>query len=336
MIRAIIMAIAVIVASLGLDGTARAQGSADRLVAVGDLHGDYDAWLRIARDARLIDDKGRWAGGRTTLVQLGDVADRGPDSLKIIQHLRQLQKEAKRSRGQVIVLVGNHEAMLVSGDYRYVHPGEYEAFVTRRSRQKREATFRALETQLKKFYQLRDPEISDDQVREKWFAETPLGKVEHNIAWSPKGELGKWAASLPAVVKVGDTVFVHGGISASYALVPIPEINRRVREALMAGSTELEAATNDQMGPLWYRGLVLGTGAGGRPTAENELTVALKAMGAKRMVIGHTPSLEGIVDDFDGRLVRIDTGISSHYGGPLSWLEINGGKVTQHHIDRGS
>ena len=51
----------------------------------------------IARAAGLIDAKGRWAGGTTVLVQLGDVADRGPDSLKIIRHLMKLQREAPRN-----------------------------------------------------------------------------------------------------------------------------------------------------------------------------------------------------------------------------------------------
>ena len=56
--------------------------SAQRIVAVGDLHGDYDAWIAIARGAGLIDARNRWAGGPATLVQLGDITDRGPDSLR--------------------------------------------------------------------------------------------------------------------------------------------------------------------------------------------------------------------------------------------------------------
>ena len=64
-------------------------------------------------------------GARTVLVQIGDVADRGPDSLKIIRQLMKLQREAAGRGGQVIALVGNHEAMNMTGDLRYVHPGEY-------------------------------------------------------------------------------------------------------------------------------------------------------------------------------------------------------------------
>src|SRR5687768_1332444 len=88
-----------------------AQSSPGRIVAVGDLHGDFAVWTAIARDAGLIDAKGRWAGGTTILVQAGDITDRGPDSLKIIRQLQKLQKEAAGVGGKVIVLIGNHEAM---------------------------------------------------------------------------------------------------------------------------------------------------------------------------------------------------------------------------------
>ena len=96
-----------------------------RIIAIGDLHGDYEAFTQLLSQAELIDERGKWSGGSTILVQTGDVPDRGPDSLKIIQHLQRLQKQAPRRDGRVITLVGNHEAMNMTGDLRYVHEGEY-------------------------------------------------------------------------------------------------------------------------------------------------------------------------------------------------------------------
>ena len=52
------------------------------------------------------------------------------------------------------------------------------------------------------------------------------------------------------------------------------------------------------------------------------------------MVIGHTPSLKGIEITSNGRLARIDTGISIHHGGPLSWLEIVGDRMVPHTVQR--
>lgn len=325
MVRRLIMVVLSLLAAMSVPVSA--QPAPQRIVAVGDLHGDYAAWLDIAKAARLVGRDLKWTGGRTTLVQMGDVTDRGPDSLKIIRHLQQLQRQARGAGGNVVILLGNHEAMMVTGDYRYVHPGEYAAFADRQSARRRDQAYDANKVAIEAFYRQRDAALSPAAIRDMWVAETPLGKVEHNTAWGPQGELGKWAATLPAVAKVGSTLFAHGGISANYALVPMSEINRRAREAVQAGTTDRAAIINDEFGPLWYRGLVTGTGAGGRPTAANELDVALKAFGARRLVIGHTPSPNGVVTDFGGKLVRIDTGISRAYGGVLAWIEIVGDRV---------
>src|SRR5215213_1569108 len=176
-----------------------------RIVAVGDLHGDYDVWLNIARAAGVVDAGNRWAGGSTILVQTGDIADRGPDSLKIIRHLQKLQKEAHGAGGRVIVLIGNHEAMNVTGDLRYVDPGEYAAFRDARSEALRQAAWTANGKLFIANYKLKYPSMSDKDIRADWFNSTPLGMLEHRGAWSPAGDLGRWAASLPAVAKIGDT-----------------------------------------------------------------------------------------------------------------------------------
>lgn len=333
MVRRLLLLLAFLFAA-----SASGQPVPQRIVAVGDLHGDYTAWIDIARDAGLIDAKNKWIGGKTTLVQAGDITDRGPDSLKIIRHLQKLDGEAKRAGGRVIVLLGNHEAMQVTGDYRYVTPGEYAAFADRNSKARRDAAFDANAKAIIAFYHQRDPSLSPKAIRSEWISTNPLGKVEYVTAWSPSGELGRWAATLPTVVKIGDTLFVHGGISAKYALVPISEINRRARAALLVGDASDEAIINDQMGPLWYRGLVTRAGepAAGRPTMEAELDGSLLGHGAKRMVIGHTPDIKGVGFLHGGKLIQIDTGISRYYGGKLGWLEIIGERAIPHAAARSS
>src|SRR4051794_958229 len=197
-----------------------------RIVAVGDLHGDYDAWLTIARAAHLVDAAGHWAGGNAVLVQMGDITDRGPNSLLIVRSLQQLQKEAPRSKGRVIVILGNHEAMNLLGDNRYTTPGEYAAFTDERSPALREQLYMSNRQKLEAAARVANPKILPSEVRDQWLAQTPLGWVEHRLAWGPSGELGQWAARNPAVVKIGDTLFAHGGLSAEYAKVSIDEINR--------------------------------------------------------------------------------------------------------------
>jgi hypothetical protein len=342
-IRIALMALAALIGMMSV--AASAAKAPQRVVAVGDLHGDYDAWQAIARDAGLIDAQGHWAGGKTILVQLGDVTDRWADSLKIIRSLQQLQKEAPRRGGKVIVVLGNHEAMNLLGDNRYTTPGEYAAFVDSQSAARRDRLYDAHRAQLEAAYRAQDPKITPEQVRAQWIAEHPLGWAEHRLAWSPSGELGKWASANPAIVKIGRTLFVHGGLSAEYAKQPLDLVNKRVATAMAAADDSPASVLNDPLGPLWYRGLIMKDAdadaerAAAKPpmpliTSEQELDAVLAAYGADRLVIGHTPSLKGIQISASGKLARIDTGMSRFYGGPLSWLEIVGDKLIPHTMAR--
>src|SRR3954451_776986 len=332
------------VSSMMLISPAQAQRP-QRIIAVGDLHGDLDAWLTIAKAAGVIGPDGHWAGGSTTLVQLGDIADRGPGTLGIIQSLQQLQQEAPKAKGSVVVVLGNHEAMNLVGDNRYATPGEYAAFVDDRSVARREREYAANRKKLEAAARAVNPNVKPSEVLDQFMARTPLGWIEHRNAWRPSGSIGKWATSNPAIVKIGTTLFAHGGISAEYAKLPMEEITRRIAAAMAVGDDKPTSLLSDPLGPLWYRGLVASDPdsqaerAAMKPPSialppDQELDAVLAAYGANHLVIGHTPSLKGIQVLDNGKLVRIDTGISSYYGGPLSWLEIIGERMIPHTVPR--
>jgi hypothetical protein len=313
------------------------------IVAVGDLHGDYQAWVAIARSAGIMGPGGHWTGRTTTLVQLGDIVDREPDSLEIIRSLQQLQKEAQRSGGRVIVLLGNHEAMNLLGDFRYTTKGEFSAFAGPGSAGLRIRVYDQNRATIERNARASDPALTPQQIRESWMAQHPLGWIEHKLAWGPSGELGQWASRNPAIAKIDGTLFVHGGLSAEYTKYSLLDINRRASAAMSNADDRPSSILNDPLGPLWYRGLVTADAdaeavrtAARSPhlPADEEIGTVLSAYGAQRMVIGHTPDLKGIEFQAGGRLARIDTGNSRFYGGPLSWLEIIGGKMIPHRLER--
>jgi hypothetical protein len=345
------MALAIVAALVEAPAMAQSPSSSPspapaRIIAVGDLHGDFNAWRQIATASGIMDAKGNWAGGTTVFVQTGDVPDRGPDTLKIIADLQRLQKQAPKAGGQVFTLLGNHEAMNITGDLRYVSAAEYAAFVTPGSTKLRDKYYAANEEAIGTAYRARgNPDMTDFDIRNAWLATTPLGKIEHQIAWDPKGKIGSWVVGNPAVLQLDDTIFVHGGLSAAHAGKPIDHINRTIKDELMARNTVPEALVNEQNGPLWYRGLARKSGeapttedgqpvAAALPAVDAELDTVLKAYGANRIVIGHTPQLAGISLRENDRLILIDTGISAYYGGKVSWLEITDGKPVPHDVPR--
>ncbi|MGZ4486123.1 MAG: metallophosphoesterase family protein [Nocardioidaceae bacterium] len=78
------------------------------LFVVSDVHGHLDDLRRGLVDAGLVDADGAWAGGEAELWMLGDLVDRGPDGIGVIDLMMSLQRQAP---DRVHVLMGNHEAL---------------------------------------------------------------------------------------------------------------------------------------------------------------------------------------------------------------------------------
>jgi len=300
------------------EAPAQEWDAVSRIVAVGDVHGDLGQLTTVLRDAGLVDDKDSWIGGKAWLVQTGDRIDRGPDSRRIMDLLMRLEKQAKKAGGAVQALVGNHEVMNVVGDLRYVSPEEYAAFKTPDSARLQEALLERTNEDRRK--EKRPPMTPAE--REAFQAERPLGFVEHRLAWAPRGEYGSWIARQNAVIRVGDTLFLHGGLSPKYADFSLKDLDDRIRDEVKQGDAVSAVVATDPEGPLWFRGL-----AQGDPALLPHLEAVLKRHGARRMVVGHTPTEGLIFPRYGGRLVQIDVGMSKIYGGPPAALLIEDGKL---------
>src|SRR4051812_45976581 len=89
-----------------------------RVVAVGDVHGDKDAFVAVLKMIGVIDDQEHWIGGKTHLVQIGDIPARGPQTRLAFDTLMRLEKEASSAGGKLHALIGNHDAGVIYGDLR--------------------------------------------------------------------------------------------------------------------------------------------------------------------------------------------------------------------------
>lgn len=132
--RAVALSVPLLAANSGFLIPPAAASSADdvlitrlpqpgRLVAVGDLHGDATAFRRVLEVTKLFDEGGGgWIGGDATLVQIGDVLDRGDDELELLSLLSLLKREAALAGGRVITMLGNHEVLNAAGVSVYASP----------------------------------------------------------------------------------------------------------------------------------------------------------------------------------------------------------------------
>lgn len=307
-----------LLATLSLPRAAPAQetfGNVERIVAVGDVHGDYEQFVTVLRQAGVIDGKGHWTGGRTHLVQTGDVLDRGPDSRKVMELLMALTPQAEKAGGRVHALVGNHEAMNVLGDLRYVSRGEYEAFRGPNSRKLQERAWAVLSDSTHR---------KEAAYRSQWLAEHPLGWVEHRLAFEGNGRYASWIRGNSTAVKIDDYLFLHAGIGPKYVDTTLARLNAGVREALSADPSPPPGnMAEDPEGPLWYRGLATGDEAALAPHVDS----VLARFGVAHVVIGHTVTPGTILPRFGGKVIMIDVGLSAAYFATPALLIIEEGKA---------
>ncbi len=321
--------------------------SPSRIVAVGDVHGDYAGLLRILQAAELTDSAGRWTGGTATLVQVGDLIDRGPDDRRVLELVMALEEEAARAGGRVVALLGNHEVMNLHGDLRYVAAEAYTSFATPGADERLNAAYAA-------YLELRPVGAGGPaETRDRFAAVRPAGFLEHREAFGPKGRIGKWLRKRPALANIGGVVFVHGGIHPEVASRGLRELNRQI-QAELAGfdaATEylarqrrilpsapldrildagrLELASGRAISPQVRQQLELLAGYDSwlvahpigplwfRGFAEwpdeeaaKHVPELLELLGAQHFVVGHTPQIgRGITRRLDGQLYLIDCGI---------------------------
>ncbi|KAK7321385.1 hypothetical protein VNO77_31986 [Canavalia gladiata] len=299
-----------------------------RILAVGDLHGDLKqarSALQMAGVLSCSDGQDLWTGGESVLVQLGDILDRGEDEIAIMSLLRSLDKQAKAHGGAVFQVNGNHETMNVEGDFRYVESGGFDECIDfleyingSNSKDDWEETFTGWVDVSEKWKDNRT------MSRNYWgplnLVKRQKGVIARSILFRPGGLLANELARHAVVLKVNDWVFCHGGLLPHHVAYGIERMNNEVSK-WMRGLHENEntlkipfIATRGYDSVVWNR-------LYSRDTPElvdyqtkqvcSILEQTLQAVGAKAMVVGHTPQTIGVNCKYNCSIWRIDVGMSS-------------------------
>ena len=341
------------------------HNDAQRVVAIGDIHGAYGAMVTTLQNAGVIDETRAWSGGKTHLVSTGDLLDRCPESRLVMDLIIRLEYEARLAGGRVHLLLGNHEVMNLIGDLRYVADEEYAAFLDMESPNEREKWYR--------LYRNTKPVDSDEaMIRKEFDSKAPPGYFGHRRAFRHDGVYGRWLLEKPLMVVVNNTVFVHGGVPPYVAEHGLEGVNVGLKNDLLdyvTARANLEDASvispidwfkqasgvltekfesglvpeefnevgqkvidlslsplHKPVGPTWYRG----TAMCNKLIEGDALDVALEKIGAKRVVMGHTYTVTRQVQQrMGGRVIEIDTGmLNATYKGSGNALIIEGDTVT--------
>ncbi|XP_071709406.1 shewanella-like protein phosphatase 2 [Rutidosis leptorrhynchoides] len=281
--------------------------SPERLVALGDLHGDLDKSKQAFRLAGLIDSEDCWSGGSSTVVQIGDVLDKGGQELKILYLLEKLKRQAVKAGGNVITIHGNHEFMNMDGNFWSTHPSGLDEFRHWAKWFRIGNDIKCLCDGLEKPKDIYDGiPLCFKGVKQEYVE----GFRARIAALRPTGPIATrfLSKNLTAVV-VGESLFVHGGMFPEHAAYGLERLNNDVRDWIFGLSDKVSSdlyKTRDSI--VWLRNF-------GEKVVEDcdcsKLEHVLERIpGAKRMIIGHTIQKGGINGACDNKAIRIDVGMS--------------------------
>jgi hypothetical protein len=123
--------------------------------------------------------------------------------------------------------------------------------------------------------------------------------------------LGQWLRTRPAMLKVNDMLFLHGGVSSALVArkLTLVEINEGVRTALNdrppfspAERARVEFLVGAD-GPLWYRGYFPERGNAATATLA-DIDASLAYFGVRCILVGHTivPTITRL---YDGKVIAV-------------------------------
>lgn len=149
----------------------------------------------------------------------------------------------------------------------------------------------------------------------------------YNELFNENSFLGRWLLSKNVVIKIGDILFNHAGISPQMGDYTIPEINSFIKENYQ---TEYETIKADEKlslffrssGPLWYRGY-FDDGKSYVRITDEQISTVLTNFGVHKIVVGHT-TMNGVGSLFEGKVIYVDGGIK--YGNEGEAVIIEGNK----------
>lgn len=235
------------------------------LLVLADTHGEYEILVELLRSQGVLDERLAWGFGKGHLVLLGDVFDRGAHQVEILWLIYKLDAEAAAAGGSVHLLLGNHEALVLRGDERYLNP----------------RYLRTAET------------LGAASYSELFAPETLLGQ------WLRSRPAVLKLDDLLLLHGGISPEMVERGLSPA----TINRTVRGVLDGTVDADEELAQLVMTSSGPLWYRGYFPSQDAPPAAT-QADVEASLRHFGVGTILVGHT-IVPTVTPLYDGKVIAV-------------------------------
>lgn len=262
-----------------------------RIIVIGDIHGDYDTLVHLLRKLKVVDATLNWTAKNTIMVQVGDQIDAGTrytegDAIEFNNSHSVSDVSIITFLNQLHIQAIKHKSAVLSliGNHEIMNTTGDFTYVSKRDLRQLGGVVNR-----RKLFQLNGPFC-------------------RMLAYSRYG-----------VLKIGDCIFVHGGLEESIVMHHTPEQINAILQKYLTGRlnpTEYDLFYKfylDDKAPVWSRSQ--SPTSGRMSTAQKErCKKMLKHWGGRYLFLGHTPQMDGITSDCDNQVWRVDTGMSRSFG----------------------
>lgn len=253
-----------------------------KIVVIGDVHGDKKAFIHCLVKNKLVDKQLNWIGGKANVVQMGDVLDRQPRTTD--------ENNDEDSEFKILNII--HKLQIQS----FQSGGAYHCILGN--------------------HELMNVMGVMDYASPMGIHH--FGGAKNRInAFKPGSNISCYLGTFwNPIIKIGNYIFAHGGVSKETSNYNIKDINLLMRTYLngkknLIHSNHFKKLFLNDNSLLWYR----------KYSARNkynkqeiqDLKQYLSNMNAKNLVVGHTPQDE-INSIHNGMIWRVDCGMSDAFG----------------------
>ena len=266
----------------------------DNLIAISDIEGNFNTFSGFLIANKIIDENYNWIFKNGHLVLNGDFTDRGNQVTQVLWLIYKLEQEAIASGGKVHFILGNHEIMNMQGDFRYAKD---------------------------KYKQLSN-----------LLAKSARDNKTYRYLFNSTSVLGQWLRNKPVIIKIGDYLFTHAGLSPEFLKHPLSL--KVINQIAQTNIDNIHNSTHNEEvnlicgkhSPYWYRGLVQGYKYYEK-IKPDELKQLLQHYNAQSICIGHTV-VDEVSTSFNGQVICIDVKHGKEkYSKNTQGLHIRNGKT---------
>lgn len=239
-----------------------------QIYVISDPHGNMDAFVSILKAGKVINDKYEWIYGKNHLFIIGDIFDRGSDVLPILWLCYKLDYEAAKAGGTLHFTNGNHEDMVLSGNYKYTI-------------QKYRDIAKELKMEYKQLF-------SNDTELGRWIRSKNIIEKIGPYLFVHAGISTNLAKRNVSITDINDTMRMYFGVG-----------KKNIKDTV-----SIAYSLFDRSGPIWYRGLVLNDEKYS-PISQKDLDNILSLYEVDRIIVGHT-IFDSIEKKHTGKVITVN------------------------------